>query len=365
MSNSIFRSPSRSVVRDAPLNIIIPMGGLGSRFKKDGYKMPKPLVNIFARPIIFWLIENLRIHSGDILFLAVQKRVEDEYGIVERIRNEFPEIAIKVTLLEGLTRGCAETLYMILNGMTENEIRRKTISLDCDTIYFSDVLGRFRQLRFDEGCCFNFIDEGNVPIFSYIKFDRDTRRISYIAEKERISNYANTGAYGFASTRGLRLHLKMLLDKPLPESGEFYVSHVIQAMLRSEYKFIGLPAPDFHCVGTPAQLRSFIKYLWHNPDMVKKGMIGIDFSRRDESSEDSLESIPSTLDEMLSPKCLPKVIMLKLMGFEIKLYGCSEEEDDIRDWGFRIEESEEKRLLAIFIHRLFHARDDLNKEIGF
>ena len=365
MSVAISRNSSKTLVRDVPLNIVIPMGGVGSRFKRDGYKMPKPLVNIFARPIIFWLIENLRIRNGDILFLAVQIGVEEEYGVVQRIRDEFPEITTKVTLLDGLTRGCAETLYLILNDMTGDEIKRKTISLDCDTIYFSDVLSRFRQLSCDEGCCFNFIDEGNVPMYSYIKFDGGTRRITNIAEKERISSYANTGAYGFANTKALRLYLEKLLVKPLPASGEFYVSDVIRNMLRSGYKFIGLPAPDFHCVGTPTQLRSFIKYLWYNPDMVKKGVIGLDFTRRDESSEGSIDSVPSTLDEVLSPKCLPKVIMLRLMGFEIKLFGCIEEEDDIRDWGFRIEESEEKRLLVIYMHRLFCARDDLSKEIGF
>ena len=39
--------------------LIIPLGGLGTRFKKFGYKNPKPLVNVFGKPIIFWLLDNL------------------------------------------------------------------------------------------------------------------------------------------------------------------------------------------------------------------------------------------------------------------------------------------------------------------
>ena len=29
------------------MNIIIPIGGIGQRFKEEGYDMPKPLINVF------------------------------------------------------------------------------------------------------------------------------------------------------------------------------------------------------------------------------------------------------------------------------------------------------------------------------
>lgn len=36
--------------------ILIPIGGLGIRFKDNGYKRPKTLINIFGEPIIYHLI---------------------------------------------------------------------------------------------------------------------------------------------------------------------------------------------------------------------------------------------------------------------------------------------------------------------
>lgn len=45
--------------------------------------------------------------------------------------------------------------------MSSEEIRRKSISLDCDTIFFSDVLGDFRSCPSDYGSSFYFEDEGN------------------------------------------------------------------------------------------------------------------------------------------------------------------------------------------------------------
>lgn len=45
--------------------------------------------------------------------------------------------------------------------MSRSDIRRKTISLDCDTIYFSDILRDFRSTPEDCGCSFYFHDQGN------------------------------------------------------------------------------------------------------------------------------------------------------------------------------------------------------------
>lgn len=45
--------------------------------------------------------------------------------------------------------------------MSPEELRRKSISLDCDTIYFSDVLGDFRVCGREYGCSFYFEDGGD------------------------------------------------------------------------------------------------------------------------------------------------------------------------------------------------------------
>lgn len=41
--------------------MVIPMGGVGARFAKNGYRHPKPLINIVGRPMILWLIDNLKL----------------------------------------------------------------------------------------------------------------------------------------------------------------------------------------------------------------------------------------------------------------------------------------------------------------
>jgi hypothetical protein len=53
--------------------------------------------------------------------------------------------------------------------MTKDLLARKTVSLDCDTIYWADILGSIRSMPQGHGGCFYFPDTGNKPIFSYIK----------------------------------------------------------------------------------------------------------------------------------------------------------------------------------------------------
>jgi hypothetical protein len=53
--------------------------------------------------------------------------------------------------------------------MSKDHLDRKTVSLDCDTIYWSDVLADVRKMPSGHGGCFYFLDQGSKPIFSYIK----------------------------------------------------------------------------------------------------------------------------------------------------------------------------------------------------
>jgi len=42
------------------MNIIIPLGGKGERFAKEGYLQPKPLIQILNKEMIFYVLDNLK-----------------------------------------------------------------------------------------------------------------------------------------------------------------------------------------------------------------------------------------------------------------------------------------------------------------
>jgi hypothetical protein len=94
------------------LNIIIPIGGIGSRFSKEGYRYPKPLINIVGRPMILRLIDNLSLTKDDTLWMAVNEEIDNEFRIGQLITKSFPEMDFRLLRLKYQTRGASETVSL-------------------------------------------------------------------------------------------------------------------------------------------------------------------------------------------------------------------------------------------------------------
>ena len=209
-------------VDDGCLNIIVPMGGIGSRFKKgtlaktlshmdemltphdliDGYRAPKPLINIVGRPMLMWLIDHLNIQPGDTLWLAHMAYIEADFQIGARIKAEYPHLDIQIVPLHFETRGAAETLYVVCQSMTDRQLARRTVSLDCDTIYFkeSKLLQTIRDLPQQQGGCVYFEDVQPTPLFSYLLTDADGR-ITGVREKVKVRSVTLTAVRAAHSMR--------------------------------------------------------------------------------------------------------------------------------------------------------------------
>ena len=86
------------------MNVIIPMGGLGSRFSEKGFRYPKPLVNIIGRPMLFRLIDGLSLTSSDCVWIAVKKELNEDFSIEARLVKEFPRVQFHFTFLTFNTR---------------------------------------------------------------------------------------------------------------------------------------------------------------------------------------------------------------------------------------------------------------------
>ncbi len=51
------------------MQIIIPMSGFGERFRKAGYKIPKPLIEVDGKPIIQYIVEMFS-KEDDFIFVC-------------------------------------------------------------------------------------------------------------------------------------------------------------------------------------------------------------------------------------------------------------------------------------------------------
>lgn len=242
------------------MNIIIPLGGLGERFKKDGYTSPKPLINIFGKPMIFNVIDNILLQKEDNLIIIYNKELNN-YNFDKILKHKYTNVIL--IELNKQTEGATETILFGLNQLNKNILENKCILFDCDTFYHIDILSICRQQS--ENSIFCFKDNQEKPIFSYVVMDQNNI-ISDIKEKVRISDYANTGCYCFKNGILLKKYCENIINNNIREKNEFYTSCVIKEMLKDKYIFISniIDNNDFSCVGTPMQLKIYCSNFINN-----------------------------------------------------------------------------------------------------
>ena len=232
--------------------IIIPIGGIGRRFKDTGYKKPKALINIYGKSIISYLLDNLNVDNIDYIFIPYNKEYK-MYRFEDLLIKTYPHISFKFFCIENNTRGAAETINIGLNNLNEKR-DIPVICLDSDNFYLCDIISMWKG----KNCVFSFEDSNKNPLYSYVKTN-DNNEILDIKEKEKISNNACTGAYGFTSIYELKKYTKKIIEKNITQKTEFYTSGVIKEMINNDYIFKNkrISISNFICLGTPLQLKFF------------------------------------------------------------------------------------------------------------
>ena len=240
------------------IDIVITMGGLGSRFRKAGYTVPKFMIEAKGKTLFEWSmisLEGYRDKTDKFIFIAMK----DEDNDVEAfIRDSCSKLNIrepKVILLDYLTDGQATT------AMLADKYWDKDNAL---LIYNIDTYVEAGQMNSDE-----LKGDGFIPCFkaegdhwSFVRLD-DKGRVVEIKEKKRILDHCTLGAYYFR-TCGLYedLYNEYYRDSDKRElvNGEKYVAPLYDFLLSKGGEiYISDVAPDkVHVLGTPEELDRFI-----------------------------------------------------------------------------------------------------------
>lgn len=297
--------------------IIIPIGGTGERFKENGYKKPKALINVYGKPIISYLLDNLNTDNIDYIFIPYNKEYKN-YRFENLLIKNYPKINFKFLCLQNNTRGAAETINIGLNNLNE-ERDIPVLCLDSDNFYTCDIISQWNG----ENCIFSFEDENENPIYSYIKINENNEIID-IKEKEKISNNACTGAYGFLSINELKKYTSKIIEENITQKSEFYTSGVIKTMINENHTFKNrtILQSNFICLGTPLQLKFFYnnyprKNSFNNEIVIKNKRICFDL-------DNTLVTFPTIKNDYSSVKPIKKNIdflkYLKDFGNTIIIY---------------------------------------------
>ena len=231
------------------MNVVIPMAGLGSRFRQAGFERPKPLIPVEGRPMYAWAVESLPLHHAErLIFILLRSQPEFE-ELRADILSRYRAYPVEVLDVPALTAGQAET---VLRAEAQIDNESSLLIHNADTAF--EVDHGWAELAEEENL------DGALLVFrseetrwSYSRAD-DKDWVREVREKEAISPWASTGTYWFA--RGgdfVRLARKQAASESR-EKGEFYVGPLYNELIASGARVRHFEIDRLLCFGTPEDL---------------------------------------------------------------------------------------------------------------
>lgn len=237
-----------------PLQILMPMGGLGKRFRDAGIDMPKPLINVNGTPMFQRALSAYDSYEGEKIYIfVIRKDTNEEYGLAKQITSILPNAKIKV--LDHNTRGAVETC-LVASDFIDPEL--PLVIMDCDISF--DAENYFKLIRQAvednsyDGLLLSF--NSTNPRYSFAETN-ESDIVKSTAEKIAISNNALMGAYFFTYASSFLDAAHELINTPISESMKEYYVSLIYNILINQHKRIGLAKGTFFCFGTPEELQLY------------------------------------------------------------------------------------------------------------
>lgn len=230
------------------MHLLMPMGGAGSRFFKNGFVMPKPLIEINGKPFLYWATKSVTkyLENYDLTFVVLENHIA-EFHIDEVIKKYFPEANIVAVTSEEVHSGPVMTCLAGIKNIHDDV---PIMFNDCDHMFCcSDFNNAMNTGTVDaDGALLTFAS--NEPQFSYVQFD-DNGAICGTVEKKVVSNQAICGAYYVRNADMFRKAAEQYLKEC--NYAEFFVSGVYNVMCQHNLSVKHFEV-DFHVpFGTPVE----------------------------------------------------------------------------------------------------------------
>lgn len=234
------------------MNIVIPLGGKGERFKNEDYTLPKVLTPVFGKKIISWVIESFKLNSND-CFTIIYNNHLDQYNFEDVLKKEY-NLNFNFIKLPFQTSGPVETILYGLSKLNEQTLNEPLIIHDGDSFIKNNTV---QESNKGLNSIFYTIDTDPNPVFSYIEID-ENNYVTDIKEKVKISNFANIGCYTFKNSHIFKQYA-LKCDQSL---NEIYISHVYKKILEENLEVVygqEISKSDYVCLGTPLQVIDFCR----------------------------------------------------------------------------------------------------------
>ncbi len=241
------------------MHIIIPMSGIGKRFLDQGYKEPKPLIEIEGKPIIEHVC-NLFPDEEKFTFICNSKHLS-ETNMRKILLGLKPQA--NVIEIPNHKKGPVYAVSQAENLIDDDD---EVIVNYCDFGTYWDYKDFLKHTRERDA-------DGAIPSYkgfhphmlgsTNYAFMRDEKQwMDEIKEKEpftdnRMNEFASNGTYYFKKGSYVKKYFKELMDKDLNLKGEYYVSLVYNLLKNDGLSISIYEIQHMLQWGTPEDIEEF------------------------------------------------------------------------------------------------------------
>lgn len=237
------------------MNIVIPAAGLGSRFEKEGWKKPKPFIDINNNFMLKLVIDNLSVPNANYFVLMRSEHIHQFQIEI----NKLDSLGVRIIEVDGLTEGTACTVLLAREYINND---KPLLIANSDQIIDFDINLMIESMEKNQldGSILVFEDPEMNPKWSFAKIN-ENGLVTKVAEKDPISKYATVGIYLYNKGKDFCRCADQMINNNDRVNNEFYTCPVYNYII-NEGQHIGvckININQMHGIGTPLDLNTYIQ----------------------------------------------------------------------------------------------------------
>ncbi len=238
------------------------MSGFGERFRRAGYSIPKPLIQIDDKPIISHVID---LFPGESNFIFICNKEHILTSPMLDILNKYCPDG-RIVTIDPHKKGPVYAVSQAFDIINNDE---PAIINYCDFTCYWDYRDFKSRVLSSEVA-------GSIPSYkgfhphslgttNYAYLRAENNLLIEIQEKKpftnnRMDEYASSGTYYFASGSYLKKYCQSLIDQDITVGGEFYCSLVYNLMVQDGLRVGVHEIEHFMQWGTPEDVEEYLRW---------------------------------------------------------------------------------------------------------
>jgi NDP-sugar pyrophosphorylase family protein len=244
----------------SPAVQVIPMAGRGQRFVDQGYRDPKPLIDVAGKPMIARALEALPVPPRRVLV------AQAEHTRLPTFRQavDVAGVDTRVVELSYVTDGQATTASLGLDGL---DVAQPVLFAPCDCGYVYDT-NELTALERGDCDVIVFSARDHLPalwrpqMYGWLDVDGQGRVVAaevkkLVEGKAAATLQVMTGTFWFRSIAAFERARSEMVQAGDKVNGEYYIDTIVRRLVAEGKKVVALSVDRWIPWGTPEELKTF------------------------------------------------------------------------------------------------------------